>query len=131
LIVISDGDDNQSRVGRDVATAEALKSGVVMFTLSTFALRFQVSSTASRGNRIMENWAKVTGGQFFAGLTRRDAPKVFAKVLELIDGMYYARYVPPSSTNTIHEIDVNSSPKGKFEISYPRKYLWLPNTPGH
>jgi len=120
LIVISDGDDNLSHITRDDAASEALKSGVVMFTLST-----RMSGNRVRGERILEYWARVTGGEFFTSLTRKEIPKVFARIKEMSDGMYYASYVPPASNNRVHEIEVKPAPKGKLEVSYPRRYVWL------
>jgi len=120
LIVISDGDDNLSHITRDDAASEALKSGVVMFTLST-----RMSGNRVRGERILEYWARVTGGEFFTSLTRKEIPKVFARIKEMSDGMYYASYVPPASNNRVHEIEVRPAPKGKLEVSYPRRYVWL------
>ena len=120
LIVISDGDDNLSHITRDDAASEALQSGVVMFTLST-----RMSGNRVRGERILEYWARVTGGEFFTSLTRKEIPKVFARIKEMSDGMYYASYVPPASNNRVHEIEVKPAPKGKLEVSYPRRYVWL------
>jgi len=120
LIVISDGDDNLSHITRDDAASEALKSGVMMFTLST-----RMSGNRVRGERILEYWARVTGGEFFTSLTRKEIPKVFARIKEMSDGMYYASYVPPASNNRVHEIEVKPAPKGKLEVSYPRRYVWL------
>ncbi len=120
LIVISDGDDNLSHITRDDAASEALKSGVVMFTLST-----RMSGNRVRGERILEYWARVTCGEFFTSLTRKEIPKVFARIKEMSDGMYYASYVPPASNNRVHEIEVKPAPKGKLEVSYPRRYVWL------
>jgi len=66
LIVISDGDDNLSHITRDDPASEALKSGVVMFTLST-----RMSGNRVRGERILEYWARVTGGEFFTSSSWR------------------------------------------------------------
>src|SRR5436305_13947499 len=85
LSVISDGDDNLSHITRYDAASEELKSGVVMFTLST-----RMSGNRVRGERILEYWARVTGGEFFTSLTRKEIPKVFARIKEMSDGMYYA-----------------------------------------
>src|ERR1700690_598223 len=113
LVVISDGDDNQSHVTRDQAALEALNSGAVMFTLST-ATQMSVRPGGS-GEEILERWAKLTGGQFVVGLTSKNFPKPFAKILEFIDGMYYASYVPPNRKNKIREIEIKSAPKEKLQ----------------
>jgi Ca-activated chloride channel family protein len=120
LIVTSDGDDNLSHITRHDVASEALKSGVVMFTLST-----RMSGNRTRGERILEYWARVTGGEYFTDLTRKEIPKVFARIKEMSDGMYYVSYVPPASSNRVHEIEIKPAPKDKLELSYPRTYLWL------
>jgi len=117
LVVISDGEDTLSHITRLQATSDTLKSGVVLFTVST-----RDSGSPSRGDRIMENWAERTGGKFFLG--GYDAQKSFGKILELMNAMYYASYAPPSSTHNVHEIDVRSAPHENFDISYPREYVW-------
>lgn len=120
LVVISDGDDNMSHVTRNEAISQALESGVVVFTLST-----QTSGMPRKGDRVLENWAKTTGGEFFADLSRKEITKTFARIEEVSDGMYYASYVPPASNTRIHEVEVKPALKEKFEMSYPKKYLWI------
>lgn len=119
LVVISDGHDNLSHITRDEAASEALKSGVVMFTLST-----GLPGRRDKGDRVLENWAGVTGGEFFFGLTGKEIPKAFARIKEISNGMYYASYVPPATGNRLHEVEVKSGQKEKLEISYPKKYFW-------
>ncbi len=57
LVLISDGDDNLSHITRDEAVSEALKSGAVIFAINT-----GTSGMATRGEKIMEYMAKLTGG---------------------------------------------------------------------
>jgi Ca-activated chloride channel family protein len=122
LVLISDGEDNLSHITRDEAVSEALKAGAVIFTINT-----QSSGMSARGEKIMENWAKLTGGESFSRLSRGDLPKVLASIQELIDGIYYLSYAPPdASSNAVHEVEVKPAPKEKFELSYARKYLWNP-----
>ena len=121
LVVISDGDDNQSHITRDQAALEALNSGAVMFAISTGTQR-SVRPGVS-GEEILERWAKLTGGQFVAGLTGKNSPKIFAEILQLIDGIYYASYVSPNPKNKVREIEVKSASKEKLQLSYPRKYV--------
>jgi len=122
LVLISDGEDNLSHFTRDQAASEALTSGTVIFTINT------ASSTVSlKGGEIMENLAKLTGGESFSQISRNDMPKVFAGIQELMDSMYYLSYVPPdTSKGTVHEVQVKPAPKQKLELSYPIKYPWNP-----
>ena len=119
LVLISDGDDNQSHITRAESLADVLHFGVVMFTIST-----QVIGHSGRGDRILERWATITGGRFFTDMTRKDVPKAFAQIKAITEGMYYASYVPPPSKDGVHEIDVKPAPKEKLEVSYPEKYVW-------
>jgi hypothetical protein len=48
------------------------------------------------------------------------------EVLE-IEAMYYLTYTPPESPRgTIHEVEVKPAPKQKIELSYAKKYIWIP-----
>ena len=120
LVLISDGEDNLSHITRDEATSEALRAGAVIFTIDT-----ESSGMSNKGEKILENWAKLTGGKSFSRLS--SMPKVFASIQELMDGMYYLSYVPPDPSKTaVHEVEVKSAPKEKLELSYAKKYLWNP-----
>lgn len=121
LLLISDGEDNQSHVSRDDAILEALKAGTVILTINPS------NAVPARGEDTLEKFSKLTGGESFSGFSRKDLPKVFSSIQELIDGMYYVTYVPPNpSKNALHEIEIKRASKEKFELSYPRKYFWNP-----
>lgn len=60
LVLISDGEDNQSHVTREAAASEALRAGAVIFTIDT-----DLSGMSYRGLRIMERLAEMTGGESF------------------------------------------------------------------
>jgi len=120
LVLISDGEDNLSHITRDEAASEALRAGAVIFTIDT-----ELSGMSYRGAKIMQNLAEVTGGESFGQVGGKDVPKVFASLKDMMDGLYYLRYVPPdASKSAVHEIEVKRAPKEKFKLSYARKYLW-------
>jgi Ca-activated chloride channel family protein len=122
LVVVSDGEDNQSRKTRGDAVSEALKSGTVIFTVDT-----SLTGIVSLGDRNLEYLAEQTGGESFDNVGRQEIPKAFARIRELINGMYYLRYVPPSNTtNSLHEVEVKPAPKEKIKLAYARKYFWNP-----
>ena len=122
LVLISDGADDASKMTLQEAESEALKSGTVIFTVSTQEAPIY---PPRRSEKILGQMAMVTGGESFTGLSRTDMPKVFAKIKQLMDGMYYARYVPPSSTDRVHEVEIKPASKQKFEVLYPIKYAWF------
>jgi len=122
LILITDGEDNLSYATRDEAVSEALRAGAVIFTINTTSY-----NGTYKGEKIMEYWAKLTGGESFSGLSRQDMPKVFASIKEVIEDMYYLSYVPPDALKgAVHEVEVKPARKEKFELSYARKYPWNP-----
>lgn len=120
LVLISDGEDNLSHITRDEAASEALRAGAVIFTINT-----DLSGKAERGAKVMQTLAEVTGGESISPFGMKDVPKAFANIEDVMDGMYYLRYVPPdASKGVLHEVEVKRSPKEKFNLSYARKYLW-------
>jgi len=120
LVLISDGEDNQSHVTRDQAVSEALRAGAVIFTIDT-----ELSGPASGGGKVMQTLADVTGGESFRQVGTRNAPEVFATIKEMMDGMYYLRYVPPGTSKSApHGVEVKWALKEKFKLSYAKEYLW-------
>jgi VWFA-related protein len=120
LILITDGEDNQSHATRGEAVSEALKAGTVVFTINTINA---ASSVGGKGEKTLEYFASLTGGESFSG----PEPRALTRIRDLIDGMYFLSYVPTGGAQTgMHEIEVKPAPKNKFEISYAREYLWNP-----
>ena len=123
LLVISDGDDNASHKPLTGAESEALKSGVVIFSVAT---QSSPMLGGDRGTRVLAQMSAITGGGSFSGLSRSEMPKVFATLKQLIEGMYYASYIPPNPNDAIHEVEVKPAAKEKIKVSYPEKYAWMP-----
>lgn len=108
LVIVSDGEDNQSHVTLQGAAAEAVRSGVVIFSVSTNKWSLQL-----RGDKAMENLARLTGGETIS-LWDRDAPKAFAKISELLDGLYLLNYVPVSVSSKQQDLQIKSANKEKM-----------------
>ena len=122
LVLVSDGEDNTSHITREAATGEAVRAGVVIFSIDT-----DLSGASSRGPRFLDALAEPTGGEFFNQVGRKDVARVFASIEEMIESIYYLTYVPPDASKSgVHEIEVKRASKEKFKLSYPRKYFWNP-----
>jgi len=122
LVLISDGNDNLSHITHEEAALEALRAGVVIFTINPFP--FMVH----QGKNAMETFTKLTGGESFTQLVGNDVPKAFASIQKMIDGMYFLSYVPPDgSKNALHEVEVKTAQKEKIQLSYAKKYFWNPS----
>jgi VWFA-related protein len=123
LVLISDGDDNLSHITRDEAALEALRAGVVIFTINNTNL----FGTSRQGENVMETFTKLTGGESFTELVGTDVPKAFESIQKMIDSMYFLSYVPPdASKDVVHEVEVKPAPKEKIQLSYAKKYFWNP-----
>ena len=122
LVVVSDGIDNRSQLTGGQAVSEALKAGAVIFTIDPVVI-----GVVSKGDKMMTSIAEQTGGESFDGVGWQEIPKVFASIQELIKGMYYLRYLPPSTPNDeFHKVEVKAAPKEKLRLAYARKYFWNP-----
>lgn len=116
LLLISDGEDNLSHITRDAAAVEMLRAGAMLFTINSD----QSPGGSSRGEQIMEAFSKLTGGRSFSPRAGNEIPKVFAGIEELIEGMYYLRYIPPdASKGTVREVEVKLAPKEKVSCRMP------------
>ena len=119
LVLISDGQDNQSHITREAAASEALRAGAVMFTMDTSLVYMHY------GAKAMETLAELTGGESFHEVGRQEITKVFFSIKEMINAMYYLTYVPPkSSKSAVHKVEVRPARKEKFKLSYAREYFW-------
>src|SRR5208283_4787365 len=60
IILLSDGEDNQSRVSREEAVEMAQRAEVIIYAIST-----NTSGLKMRGDKILEHFAEETGGKAF------------------------------------------------------------------
>jgi VWFA-related protein len=118
LVLLTDGDDNQSHVTRSEAIAAAQNSGAVIFTVSISIGAYP------QGDKVLEMIASETGGDAYSGLTDADMPKVFGKIKGKIDQMYSVTYVPSEVSKTGHfrpvELKIASDKKAK--VHAPKGY---------
>ena len=72
LVILSDGDDNQSRMSRDQALEMAQKADVVVYTISTNITRVETD-----GDKVLKYFAAETGGQAFFPFKVEDLSQSF------------------------------------------------------
>jgi VWFA-related protein len=75
MIVISDGEDNRSEHTREEALAMAQKAGVTIFAIST-----NRSGTEHRGDKVLKELAKETGGRAFFPFEASDLAEDFRAI---------------------------------------------------
>jgi len=89
LIVISDGEDNQSRYSRDQALELAHKADVVMYAIST-----NISRISSDGDKVLKYFAEETGGLVFFPFKVQDLAQSFENIANELRHQYNVLYRP-------------------------------------
>lgn len=117
LVVISDGNDNQSHLKASEAIGFAQKTGTIVFTLSTGEHR----SIESRDTAILKKLAQETGGDSFVDLSPRDVPKVLAEIVREIGNISLVTYEPAASKPGFHKIELKDMGTHKRKLLAPAK----------
>jgi VWFA-related protein len=89
MIVLSDGEDNNSRMSRDQALEMAQKADVVVYTIST-----NISRVETPGDKIMRYFAEQTGGVAFFPFQASDLNQSFENIANELRHQYNLFYRP-------------------------------------
>jgi VWFA-related protein len=89
IVVISDGDDNQSHAYLDDAIKECQRAETIVYTIST-----NVSPSRDRGDEVLQKMADATGGRAFYPNRIEDMPVSFGKIQEELRSQYALVYKP-------------------------------------
>jgi Ca-activated chloride channel family protein len=89
LILVSDGDDNQSRAYLDDAIKMCQRAETTVFTIST-----NTSPTRERGDDVLKKMAQATGGTAFYPQRLEDIANEFHRVEEELRSQYSLAYKP-------------------------------------
>ncbi|HUA16530.1 MAG TPA: VWA domain-containing protein [Verrucomicrobiae bacterium] len=89
IIVISDGEDNQSEVSKAQAIEMAQRSEVIIYAIST-----DDSGLVMRGDRVLEQLAEATGGRAFFPFKMKDITRSFAAIEDELRSQYVVSYKP-------------------------------------
>jgi Ca-activated chloride channel family protein len=89
IILVSDGDDNQSRVLRQEAIAMAQRADVIIYTIST-----NLSNIQDSGDKNLKMLADATGGQAFFPFKIQDLADDFYSIQGELRSQYTLHYKP-------------------------------------
>jgi len=89
IILISDGEDNQSRVTREEAVEMAQRAEVIVYAIST-----NISGTRLRGDKVLERFADATGGRVFFPFKLQDVADAFSEIQSELRSQYAVAYKP-------------------------------------
>src|SRR5215469_2973767 len=118
-ILLSDGQDNQSRVTREEAIEMAQRADVIVYTIST-----NVSGVKQSGDKILERIAEATGGRPFFPFQMTDVANAFAEIQDELRSQYLMAYVPDDFQNDgrYRTIQITANQKKQFHVRAKRGY---------
>jgi VWFA-related protein len=89
IILLSDGDDNQSRHTRAEAIEAALRADLIIFVIST-----NISDSDRKGDKVLQQFAEQTGGRVFFPLRIEEVSNSFAEIQDELRSQYVVAYKP-------------------------------------
>ena len=89
IVIVSDGDDNQSQVSRDQALEMAQKADVVIYAIST-----NITHAETDGDKVLRYLTAETGGQAFFPFKVEDLEQSFENIANELRHQYNIFYRP-------------------------------------
>jgi VWFA-related protein len=120
IVLLSDGDDNQSRVTREEAIGMALHAEVVIYAISTNA-----SAYKERGDKVMERMAEATGGRAFFPLKVQDVATAFSEIQDELRSQYALAYRPAdfAPDGRYHSIQIQARNHKNLKVRARKGYF--------
>jgi Ca-activated chloride channel homolog len=89
IVLVSDGEDNQSEYSRAQAIEMAQRAEVIIYAIST-----DDSGLILRGDKVLEQLAEATGGRAFFPFKMKDITHSFAAIEDELRSQYIVSYKP-------------------------------------
>ena len=89
IILLSDGEDNQSRVSMSEAVEMAQRAEVIIYAIST-----NTSGLVTRGDKVLKHFAEQTGGKAFFPFKIEDVANAFTEISDELRSQYAISYKP-------------------------------------
>lgn len=120
IILLSDGDDNQSRVTREEAIEMAQRAEVIIYAIST-----NVSGVKLRGDKYMERVAEATGGRAFFPFKIQDVANAFTEIQDELRSQYSLAYKPADlrTDGKYHSIDIVAQNHKNLKVRARKGYF--------
>jgi len=112
MVILSDGDDNESRYTRQQALEMAQKADVVIYTIST-----NISGLEGPGDKVLRYLAQETGGQVFFPFKATDLAQSFENIANELRHQYIIVYRPEpfKADGQYHNVDIRV--KGRKDLT--------------
>ena len=124
IILLTDGDDNQSHVTREEAIEMAQRAEAIIYTIST-----NVSGTKGPGDKVLERIADATGGRAFFPFQIRDVANAFAEIQEELRSQYAVSYKPADLRADGHYRTIEIIPNDRKNFKVRSRRGWYAPAP--
>ncbi len=121
IILISDGEDNQSSASRAQVIEAARRSGVTVYTIST-----NTSNAITRGDKVLQKFADETGGRAFYPNKISDVVGAFRTIEEELRSQYAVAYKPAEFIADGRYRSINIQARNKDVLIRSRKGYFAP-----
>jgi VWFA-related protein len=104
IVLLSDGDDNQSRVSREEAIAMAQRAEVIIYSISTNSTGYK-----EKGDKVLERMSEATGGRAFFPFKAEDVANAFTEIQDELRSQYAISYKPPKfvADGSFHTVEIS------------------------
>jgi VWFA-related protein len=119
LIVLSDGDDNQSHVTREEAIEMALRSETIVYTIST-----NITGSRGNGDKILDRIAQATGGRSFFPFQITEVANAFSEIQDELRSQYALSYHPAefAADGRYHTVEIVAQSRKNVRVRTRRGY---------
>ena len=119
IILLSDGDDNQSRFTLGEAIEMAQRAKVIIYAIST-----NTTGQKTRGDKILEEFAGTTGGRLFRPNKLQEVTRAFADIQSELRSQYAISYHPSDFVpdGRYRRIDIDAKAREKLKVRARKGY---------
>lgn len=108
MVVLSDGEDNQSRYSRLQALEVSQRAEVIIYTIST-----NIRGIKMPGDKVLQQFSEETGGRYFQPFNLTDLDSAFQAINMELRSQYSISYRPTSRRDgKYHEIEIAPQKRG-------------------
>jgi VWFA-related protein len=126
LVVLTDGDDNMSRINVDAAITAAQRAKVAIIAISTHEVNIYQppGDRVLTAHSVLKRLAQNTGGYVFLDLRPKDVQKVFSDIAHKLDSMFQVIYIPVETAKTgeAHQFQIKPVSGKELHVQAPKQY---------
>ncbi len=119
MVILSDGEDNESHTSREQALEMAQRADTVIYTIST-----NISHVETEGDKIMRYFAEQTGGASFFPFQANDLNQSFENIANELRHQYNLFYRPDPGKNDglYHSVQIKVKDRRNLVVRARRGY---------